>query len=206
MQKTDKAATSPDGGSSRKSSRKPGRKRRGAMATAFSLLTAGAAAFTAAPAHADLPGDAYIGQNTIRNWETGQCLQQYYDSNRGVNGVLAGGCNASDPGQQWAPLYLFHDTNDVVQLYNVGLGECLTTYYNNGAYLDLEPCNSSRPEQWFDANPNPGHAWDQVAFELDSSPGNNLGLCIENNAGLEVNLEGCHNDPNYGRQIWKFGY
>jgi hypothetical protein len=32
------------------------------------------------------------------------------------------------------------------------------------------------------------------------------GPCIENNWGCEFNYEGCHNDPNYGRQIWKLGY
>src|SRR4051812_24040520 len=94
------------------------RKRRGPLAALSILLAVGTAIFAATPAQA-----AYVGNNYLRNWETGQCLTALQNSGVPTGwGVLVSSCVTQRTGnkyQTWEPEFVYHGANDVVRIRNI---------------------------------------------------------------------------------------
>lgn len=154
--------------------------RRGWAAVAALGMVLGLSVFNASPA------SAYVGTNTLRNWDTGFCL------------TLDGGwlhtdlCNSGNKYQIWEPVYVQHDAYDVVRLRNVGTGTCVNL--EDTGYLGHRSCDNTTVRQWFEAQ---GTGWDKTRLY------SRYWFQCLNNWGLNVTLQAC-NDT--GNQKWKLGY
>ncbi|KND28198.1 hypothetical protein IQ63_33835 [Streptomyces acidiscabies] len=73
------------------------------------------------------PASAYVGENFLRNWETGRCLDA---DNTGSIYTLP--CQQGNAYQTWEPNYIRHSTYDMVQVKNKATGRCL--HVNGGGY------------------------------------------------------------------------
>jgi len=140
---------------------------------------------------ATTPASAYVGENFLRNWETGRCLDA---DNSGSIYTLP--CQSGNAYQTWQPVYLRHTSADEVQIRNKATGRCLHVN-GNGALTTYWCDDSGNPSfnQRFLAN---GSSWDNV--ELKNSL---FGSCVDSNRDGAAYANGCNGG---GYQKWKLGF
>ncbi|MCM2422647.1 ricin-type beta-trefoil lectin domain protein [Streptomyces sp. RKAG293] len=139
----------------------------------------------------------YIGNNYLRNWETGRCL----DSNAGGS-VYTLPCNLpvkSNKNQLWEPQRLGHAFfSDIVLVRNVGTDRCLTMDRSRSG-VHTEPCNSSDYYQQWEAS---GSGWENISLEKRFAGADSLYALDSNRQGGAYARE----FNGGGFQHWKFGF
>ncbi|MCM2422641.1 RICIN domain-containing protein [Streptomyces sp. RKAG293] len=141
----------------------------------------------------------YIGDNILRNIETGRCL----DSNAS-GAVYTMPCSLpvkSNQYQLWEPQLVFRGSSDVVIVKNVATQRCLTL---NGslAGVHTESCDSGHSDQKWSAK---GSGWDKINLEITYARGRGGFISVD----LDSNRQGNAYASEYngsGFQRWKFGY
>ncbi|QNP68350.1 RICIN domain-containing protein [Streptomyces roseirectus] len=137
------------------------------------------------------PASAYVGENFLRNWETGRCLDA---DNEGSIYTLP--CQQGNAYQTWQPIFVQHTSYDVVQLKNKATGKCL--HVNGGGALTTYWCDESgvpSSNQRFAAK---GSSWNQIELVNDL-----FRSCVDSNYAGAAYANGCNGG---GYQKWKLGY
>ncbi|MHC5907718.1 RICIN domain-containing protein [Streptomyces sp. S6] len=140
---------------------------------------------------ATTPASAYVGQNFLRNWETGRCLDADNEGN-----IYTNPCQSGNGFQTWEPIYLYNNGSDVVQVKNKGTGKCL--HVNGNGALTTYWCDDNgtpSANQQFAAK---GSSWNQV--ELTNRLFN---TCVDSNYAGHAYVSGCNGG---GYQKWKLGF
>ncbi|MER5435057.1 ACP synthase [Streptomyces sp. NPDC002588] len=133
------------------------------------------------------PASAYVGQNFLRNWQTGRCL----DSNH--NGeVYTLPCQQGNDYQTWEPVFVAHYFYDVVEVHNKATGLCL--YLTAQNQLATSNCNNSSNALWIAAG-----SWDVLQLQSFF----NSTQCLDSNAAGSAYVLGCNGG---GYQNWRLGY
>ncbi|WFE23942.1 MULTISPECIES: ricin-type beta-trefoil lectin domain protein [unclassified Solwaraspora] len=158
---------------------------------AMMLVAVCAAAISVVAAQA--PAQAVPGQNYLRNWSTGRCLDA---NDRGQMYTLP--CSmpvGSNRYQLWRPIDQGSwDGHDLVMLQHVKTGYCVQV--NTGGGAGLSECNSAKSTQWEVVG---GRDWYKVALKNRFSD-----LCLDGNSQGAVYGYGCIAGNGY--QQWRLGY
>jgi serine/threonine-protein kinase len=169
--------------------------RRHGLLMALVLLTTTATSTVALQS----PAQAYVGENTLRNWLTGRCLDSNADGD-----VYSRPCSlpiGSNHHQIWRPQLIIRGNGngayDIVRLWNKATGKCLVRRNVSGsAKVQTKACErgATASENW-DAV---GTGWRVVKFRpvLDRS------RCLGGNA-TSAYAYGC---TTAGNQDWRLGY
>nr|WP_240956531.1 ricin-type beta-trefoil lectin domain protein [Micromonospora sp. HNM0581] len=139
------------------------------------------------------PAKALPGENYLRNWRTGRCLDA---NDRGYVYTLP--CSMpvkSNRYQLWRPIHQGSlDGRDLVILQHVKTGNCVQA--NTGGFTALSQCNSAQSTQWKVAG---GSDWYQVTLVNRFS-----GQCLDGNVQGSVYGHACIAGNGY--QQWRLGY
>jgi len=138
------------------------------------------------------PASAYVGENFLRNWETGRCLDA-----DGTGSIYTLPCQSGNAYQTWQPVYLRNNGSDVVQVVNKATGRCL--HVNGRGALMTEWCNDpsinvSANQQFYAI----GSSWNQIELKNDL-----FKTCVDSNHNGAAYVTGCNGG---GYQKWKLGF
>jgi len=140
---------------------------------------------------ATTPASAYVGENFLRNWETGRCLDA-----DGTGSIYTLPCQSGNAYQTWEPIYHHHNGSDVVQIKNKATGRCL--HVNGHGALTTEWCNDpwgvSANQQFYAI----GSSWNQVELKNEL-----FKTCVDSNYNGAAYANGCNGG---GYQKWKLGF
>ncbi|MDX3381823.1 ricin-type beta-trefoil lectin domain protein [Streptomyces niveiscabiei] len=137
------------------------------------------------------PASAYVGENFLRNWETGRCLDA-----DDTGSIYTLPCQQGNAYQTWQPIYVRHDTYDVVQVKNKATGRCL--HVNAHGALTTYWCDESGNPNWNQRFAAKGSGWDRI--ELTNVLFN---TCVDSNHAGAAYVTGCNGG---GYQKWKLGF
>ena len=186
------------------------RRRRWIIASVLVALSSllGAALVQVTAATADAPGRTapdydYVGENTIRDYGTGECLMDTGEVDyTGASAIKTSTCISGDPDEEWMPIFQYESTSDVVAFEDVGTGRCLFVgYFGNPSTVASQYCDGSGTggtdyTYWLAQG-----TWTEfniIWVNETSGP-----QCLDSNTAGSVYDLGCNGG---GNQDWKFGY